>query len=176
MEPTDGDSTAADPISATTAAWRAAGEHLDADAAARCLAAEAELISPLTARFRFRGRDQIHEMLIAAFEVISDIRYHTVVGEGATRAVFFTGRCGAEEFEEAQLLRFDSDGLITELTFFGRPLPGVTAVMAGIGPRLARRQGKARLAVAITAAVRPLAAMTRIGDKRLVPLSDPNRR
>lgn len=168
--------TEADRVAETTAAWRAAGENGDAEAAAQCLADDAKLISPLTAQFRFRGRGQIHEMLMAAFEVISDIRYHTVLGDGATRAVFFTGRCGKQEFEEAQLLRFNSEGLITELTLFGRPLPGVTAVMAGIGPRLVRRQGKPRLAAAIGAAVKPLAVMTLVGERHLVPLTDPNRR
>lgn len=79
-------------------------------------------------------------MLAAVFDVVSDVRCHTVVGDRETRAMFFTGRCGMEQFEEAQLLHFDSEGLIRELTLFGRPIPGVTAVMAEIGARLVRRQ------------------------------------
>ncbi|NED95127.1 nuclear transport factor 2 family protein [Phytoactinopolyspora alkaliphila] len=165
-----------DRVDTTVAAWQAATENGDADAAAVCLADDAVFISPLTARFQFRGRVQIHEMLTSAFEVISGVRVHTVVGSEDTRAVFFTGTSGSVEFEEAQLLRFGEDGLITEITLFGRPLPGVTAVMAGIGPRMVRRQGRRRLAVVVGAAVRPLAAMTRLGERYLVPLTDPNRR
>jgi hypothetical protein len=162
-----------DRASRTTAAWRAAGERGDVEAADRCLAPGIELISPLTASFRFRGRDQVRDVLAAAFGVISDIRYHTEVGDAATRALFYRGRCGQEQFEEAQLVRLDPDGLIIELTLFGRPLPGVTAVMAEIGPALLRRQGRPGRARVVAAATKPLAAMTRLGEAHLVPLAKP---
>src|SRR5687768_11146410 len=97
----------------TIAAWRAAGENGDAAAATACLAPEVELISPLTAQFRFHGPAQVADVLASAF---------------------------------AQLLRLNPDGLIREITFFGRPLPALTEVMAGIGPRLLRRQRRPGLA------------------------------
>jgi len=50
----------------TTAAWRAAGEGADVAAAGRCLAAGIEVLSPLTAQFRFCGPQQVQEMLAAA--------------------------------------------------------------------------------------------------------------
>ncbi len=159
----------------TAAAWRAAGEQGDVATAGRCLAATIQVVSPLTAQFRFCGPQQVQDMLAAAFEVISDIRYHTEVGDDVARALFYRGRCGREQFEEAQLLRFDRDGLITELTLFGRPLPGVTAVMAAIGPALLRRQGRPAMARAVGAATKPLAAMTRLGEAHLVPLAEPGR-
>lgn len=171
MDPTNDESAAR-----TSAAWRAAGESGDVEAACRCLATGIEVISPLTAQFRFRGHADAHDMLTAAFEVISDIRYHTDIGDEATRALFFHGRCGSEQFEEAQLLRFGLDGLITELTLFGRPLPGVTAVMAAIGPALLRRQGRPGMAKVVGTATKPLAAMTRLGEAHLAPLAKPAER
>jgi len=165
----------ADLVDKTTAAWKAAGERGDAAAAAECLAEGAELVSPLTAQFRFCGRERVGEVLTVAFQVVDGIRYHTEVGDGGTRAVFFTASCRGRGFEEAQLLRFDSDGLIREITMFGRPLPGVTAVMAALGPRLIKRQGRALLSAVTGAAVRPLAAMAQFGDRFLVPLADPER-
>jgi hypothetical protein len=161
---------------ATIAAWRAAGENGDATAAARCLAPDVQVISPLTAQFRFHGPAQVTDMLAAAFEVISEIRFHTEVGDGDTWALFYHARAGREAVEEAQLLRLDGNGLIRELTLFGRPLPALTAVMAGIGPRLLRRQQQPRLARFVTLATGPLAAMTRLGERRLLPRADPNRR
>lgn len=163
------------PAARTTQSWRAANEAGDARAAVDCLAADVEFISPLTSQFRFRGRDQVGEVLAAAFKVLSDVRYHTEVGDETTRALVCNGRCGREQFEEAQLLRLDPDGFIVELTFFGRPLPGVTAVMAAIGPLLVRRQGRPALSRVIAAATKPLAAMTRLGDAHLVPQADPAR-
>jgi hypothetical protein len=158
------------------AAWRAAGECGDAVAAGACLAAGVELISPLTEQFRFRGPAQVTEVLAAAFEVISQIEYHTEVGDDETRALFYYGKVGGQALEEAQLLRLDAEGLIREITLFGRPLPALTEVMSGIGPRLLRRQKQPRLARVVGLATAPLAAMTRLGERRLLPLADPSRR
>lgn len=133
------------------------------------------MISPLTARFRFEGRDHVHEAFAAAFEVIDEMGFHTELGDNAARALFLRGRCGRQWFEEAQLLRFDAGGLIRELTLFGRPLPGVTAVIAAIGPRMLQRQRRPPAATLIGAATAPMAALTRLGERHLVPLADPAR-
>src|SRR3712207_6432234 len=90
--------------------WRTAAETGDAEAAARCLAPDVVLISPLTERFRFTGRDQVTDVLTAAFTVLSDIRFHTEVREGGTVALFARARIGRQDMEEAQLLRLDDDG------------------------------------------------------------------
>jgi hypothetical protein len=161
---------------ATITAWCAAGESGDAAAAAFCLAPEVELISPLTAQFRFHGPAAVTDVLASAFEVISDIRFHTQVGEGDTWALFYRGRVKAEELEEAQLLRLNRDGLIREITFFGRPLPALTEVMAGIGPRLLRRQRQPILARIVGLATGPLTAMAKSGEKRILPRADPARK
>lgn len=166
---------ATDRYDETIAAWRAAAERGDAAAAVRCLAPDVVVISPLTARFRFHGPGQVADMLAAAYEVLTDIRFHTSVGAGDTRALFFHARAGREEVEEAQLLRLDRDGLIRELTLFGRPLPALTTVLRDLGPRLLRRQGRPGLARLVAVATRPLAALTGSGDRRVVPLGDPAR-
>jgi hypothetical protein len=159
----------------TITAWRTAGEHGDAAAATACLAPEVELISPLTAQFRFHGPAQVADVLASAFEVIHDIRYHTEVGEGDTWALFYHGRTRREAVEEAQLLRLDGDGLIREITFFGRPLPALTEVMAGIGPRLLRRQRRPVFARVVSLATAPLNFMTGLGEKRILPRAAPPR-
>jgi hypothetical protein len=159
----------------TTETWRRAGEARDAEMIGPCLASGVQLISPLTEQFRFRGREQVRDVLAAAFMVVDVISFHTQVGEEDTRALFYYGRIRGQDFEEAQLLRFDGSGLISEITLFGRPLPGLTAVMAEIGPALLRAGGKPGLARLIGAATAPLAAVTKLAEKRMVPLADPNR-
>jgi hypothetical protein len=159
----------------TTKAWRSAAESGDASGLRALFAPNVTVISPLTAKFRFNGPDQVHEMMVAAFAVIKDIKFHTEVGDDDTRALFYHGRCGREELEEAQLLRFDADGLITELTLFGRPLPAATAVMAAIGPLMLRKQGRPGLARFIAVLSKPLAVITRLGENQVVPLADPAR-
>jgi hypothetical protein len=163
-------------MNAVVTAWRTAGERADVAAAVACLAPDVEVISPLTDQFQFRGPAQVTDMLAAAFEVIHDIRYHTEVGGDGTYALFYRARAGREAVEEAQLLRLDDAGLIRELTFFGRPLPALTTVMQGIGPRLLRRQGRPLFAALVGLASAPLNAMARTGERRLLPKADPNRR
>jgi len=52
---------------------------------------------------------------------------------------------------------------------------GLTAVMAAIGPVMLKRRRRPALARLIGAATAPLALLTRTGEKRIVPLADPNR-
>ena len=153
--------------------WCAAGEGGDAAAAAACLAPDVELVSPLTGRFRFTGREQVRDLLAAVFTVLGGISFHTRLGEGDTHALFASARLGEDEFEEAQLLRLDDAGLIREITLFARPLPALTGLMAALGPRLARDQGRPALAAVLAAATAPLHAAATLGDRRLVPLAAP---
>jgi hypothetical protein len=159
----------------TIAQWRLAAENHDAGQAIACLADNAVLISPLTAQFTFDGRDRVADVMIAAFKVIDDIRFHTEVGDDRTRALFCTGRCGHQALEEAQLIRLNHEGLITEITLFGRPLPGLTAVMRRIVPLVLGRQGRPQLGTVLGVAAVPLHAITASGEQRLVPLASPYR-
>jgi SnoaL-like domain len=161
-------------VDETVAAWQRAGETKDVALLRQCLAPDVVMISPLTAAFRFRGPDQLCEVFGAAWEaVFSELRFHTAVGDGDTRALFFHATANGQPVEEAQLLRFDGAGLVTELTLYGRPLPGVTAVMTGIAGPLLRRQNRPLMARFLPAATAPLAALTRVGERRIVPLADP---
>ena len=62
--------------------------------------------------------------MAAGFQVIDDIRFHTEVGDDRTRALFDRARCGKQALEEAQLLRLNHDGLITEITCSAGRCPG----------------------------------------------------
>lgn len=160
-------------VEETVATWQRAGQTKDVSLLRRCLAADVVLISPLTAAFRFRGPDELCDVFASAWEVLTDLRFHTGVGDDETRALFFHATADGQAVEEAQLLRFDGDGLITEVTLYGRPLPGVTAVMTGIAGPLLRRQGRPLMGRVLTAATAPLALLTRVGERRIVPLADP---
>jgi hypothetical protein len=153
--------------------WCRACEQGDAQAAAACLASQVELVSPLTEQFLFRGRQQVHDLLTVAFTAIDDIQFHTRLRDRATRALFYRARIGSQILEEAQLLRLDDAGLIQEITLFIRPLPALTGLMSALGPKLARQQGRPRLAVFLAASAAPLHALARAGDQRIVPLAAP---
>ncbi|PPK90173.1 SnoaL-like protein [Kineococcus xinjiangensis] len=155
--------------------WRLAGERGDAEAAAACLSQDVVLISPLTEQFRFHGRDQVRVLLEAAFAAVSGIHFHTQVSQDSTCALFYRGSIGTRQLEEAQLLRLDETGHIRELTLFIRSLPALTALMSALGPELARRRGNRPLAALLAVSTAPLHAMTRLGDRGIVPLAAPDR-
>lgn len=60
---------------------------------------------------------------------------------------------------------------------FIRPLPGLTAVMATLGPLLARKNGRSRFVAGLLRAMtKPLAAVTRSGDRVGIGLALPKGR
>jgi hypothetical protein len=153
--------------------WQRAGEQGDAEAAAGCLAEDVVLVSPFTARFAFRGRDAVRDLLAAAFTVIEGITFHTRAdGDGAV-ALVYRARVRGVDLEETQVLTLDDEGLIAGATLFVRPLPAATALMSALGPEIARRQGRRGLAGFLRANTAPLHAMVSFGDRRVVPLAAP---
>jgi hypothetical protein len=146
------------------------------DLAMETFASDAVLNSPLTNQLRFEGREELRDLLEVAFEAFEDVRFHTVVGEGPTWALFYTARIGNQDFEEAQLMRLNEQGKIVEATLMIRPLPAQTALMDAIGPQLARRFGLSRVMAALMPMmVKPLAFLARLVDRRGVSLLKPHR-
>ena len=154
---------------ATTARWRAAIEAGDADEWAQTLAPDVVLNSPITTATAFAGVDDCRDLLREVLEVIDGIDFTDDVGDEKTRALFYTASVRGVQVEEATRVRLDNQARVTEITLWFRPLPGLTALMAGLGPRLARRQSRSKAAAAALM-TRPLAAMTKSGDRVAVKL------
>lgn len=155
--------------------WKRAAEAGDAALARTALADDAVLISPLTAQFRFEGGDVVEELLEDVFRVLTEIRFEDELVDGDRAALFATARVGDRVLGEAQRLRLDGDGLIRELTLFMRPIPAMTALLRGLGPLVAQRQGKAGTARLLIGAGALLDGIASSGDARLVPLAAPRR-
>ncbi|MEO3868175.1 nuclear transport factor 2 family protein [Nonomuraea sp. B12E4] len=153
-----------------TLAYRQAGEAHDLDALIATLSDDVTFHSPLSGTASFQGKEQVRELFASVFRVLSRMRYQTDVGDDRTRALTATALLGRMELHEAALVHLDDDGLIRDITMWIRPLPALTAMMAALGPDLARATGKPGLPLLVGAAVKPLAAMTRLGDRTLVPL------
>ena len=145
--------------------FRKAAATKDIDLALSALTDDVVLRSPLTDRFTFNGKDDVGALFEIAFAHFDGLNYHTEIGDGDRRVLVGGATANGQPFEETLLLRLDNDK-IAEITLFIRPLPGLTAVMAALGPRLARRNGRGKLtAGALRVMAAPLAAMTRSGDK-----------
>lgn len=165
-------STAAPPPTATLERYLAALRAGDADAFAAQLAPGVVLHSPITARTRFEGREHVRLLMRHVFATLEDLEVVSVIGEGRERAIFVRARIGRQEVEEVALLTLDDDGLVAELRIWFRPLPGLTALMGTLGPKLARERSRTR-AVAAKAMTGPLVGATRMGDAVAVKLIPP---
>ncbi|NBH05452.1 nuclear transport factor 2 family protein [Amycolatopsis sp. SID8362] len=159
----------------STETYRRAAETGDVDLAMTAFAPDAVLHSPLTSRVRFTGHAELRALIEVAYAHLTDIRFHTDVGDDRTRVVVHTARIGGEEIEEAALLRLDGDGRIAEATLFVRTLPGLVALMDRFGPDIARHNGRPAVARLLGVLVKPLLAMVRSGDRHAVPLTSPRR-
>jgi hypothetical protein len=153
----------------TTRRFRAAFMSADLDALIDTMAPDVELRSPITLGYRFRGREELRELMLDVLAVVRDTTYFEEVGDERVRALFGRSRVGAQAIEEAVLLRFDADGRVRELTLHVRPLPGLAALAAELAPRIMRRR-HGQPGAAAGALMRPLVPVTRLGDRAAVRL------
>lgn len=158
----------------TVAQFHAATAAGDVAAVLATFADDVVVHSPLTDRTEFRGRAQVRALFEVVYSALADLSYHTEVGDERTRALFGTGTAGRQRIDASLLLRLDAHAKITEVTLYIRPLPGLAAVLAALGPPLARRYGRSRgVAALVSTMVRPLVAATRFGDRVGIPLALP---
>jgi hypothetical protein len=106
----------------------AAGEDLFAD----------EVVFRSPAVFKpYEGKEAMGVVLGAVVQVFEDFRYTDQVEDGDTAVLMFSTRVGEKELNGVDILRFDADGEITELTVMVRPLSGLNALLEAMGKKLA---------------------------------------
>lgn len=142
----------------------------DHERMAASLAPNCVLRSPLTESFRFHGRHDVSQVYGAAFEVLGDFAMTDLTGTGRTWCFAIAGRTrGGRPFDEVQLLRLSDEGLIEEITMFGRPVPGLLEVMGSIGGVLERRGVLPRGSGAAGGGVRPISLILGLVERHLLP-------
>jgi hypothetical protein len=146
-------------VDSPLAAYRAAFLACDLDAAVAMMRPDVVLTSPITNAFKFTGRAQLRELLEDVRAVVADERYTLDVGDDRTRVLRYSGRVGRQPLDETMVVVLDDDGLIASMELFIRPLPGLTAVAAALGPLVARRRSRVRGA-AVRGMIAPLAFVT----------------
>ncbi len=159
-----------DPISR----FRQASEAHDVEAALAELADDVVIHSPLTDRVAFTGLAEARALFEVVYDKLRDLDYHTVIGDGSARAMIGKGVVGGQHIDSTFLITLDDRDKISELTLFVRPLPGVTALMAALGPPLARRYGRSRFTAGLLRVmIAPLVFATKAGDRTGIPLALP---
>lgn len=87
----------------------------------------------------YEGREALGALLRAVAEVLEDFRYVDQVETGNTAVLIFAARSGDREVDGVDVLRFDSEGRVSELMVMIRPMSGLNAVAEAMRVRLAER-------------------------------------
>jgi hypothetical protein len=119
----------------------------DVDRIGSTLAPDAELLSPLSGRMVFRGRDDLRVLLGAVYGGLSGLTWREVIGDGATRVAVSDGRIAGVTITDAMVLELDDAGLIVRIRPHLRPWPAITLFALLLGPKIARHPGVVRRAL-----------------------------
>lgn len=116
--------------------FRAAVEARDLQALSATLAEQVVFSSPVAFQ-PFRGRADVTEVLGNVLEVFENFSYSDELEGEGSHALVFTATVGGRTVQGLDYLRFDDEGLVSELVVMVRPLSGVIALAEAMGPRVA---------------------------------------
>jgi SnoaL-like protein len=116
--------------------FRAAAEGKDFSAIDELFSEQVSFRSPVVFA-PYEGREAIGMILSAVAGVFEDFRYTDQVESGATAVLVFEARVGDRELNGVDILRFDEDDRIAELTVMVRPMSGMNALAEAMQARLA---------------------------------------
>jgi SnoaL-like domain len=123
-------------VAAPTTFQRAV-EAGDLDAVVDALSPDVVFWSPVVYK-PYEGREPVSVVLGAAARVFEDFEYVRRIESDHGVALIFKARVGDRDVDGLDLLRFDDDGLISELMVMVRPMSGMRALAAAMGEELER--------------------------------------
>jgi hypothetical protein len=139
---------------ATPTPLRTAMEARDHAAVLKAFAPDVVLHSPIFDK-DFQGIDEIGDLFAVLIEVLEPLKYLNEL-PGDPHILHFRGEIDGTELEGIDLLRFDDQGLIREMTVLFRPFTGIAAFLSATGPKLGRRRGGGGRAAVMRVATAPL--------------------
>jgi len=111
---------------------------MNSDAVPDVLAEDVTFNSPVVFK-PYAGRDIVGLILTeGAMKVFSDFRYTDRFEQGDSAVLVFEARVGDREVQGIDMLRFDGDGRVRELTVMVRPMSAVHALAEAMGRELER--------------------------------------
>jgi len=118
--------------------FRAAVEAGDNAAAVATFAPDIVLRSPIIVG-QFEGRQAVGDLMAAVIETFEDLHYTAeAAADDGTQILAFSARVRGREIDAVDLVRVNDEGLISEFVVHIRPMAGLAAVAAVLGPRIAR--------------------------------------
>ncbi|MEU2037676.1 nuclear transport factor 2 family protein [Nocardia niwae] len=94
------------------------------------------MISPLSGRLVFRGRDDLRVLRTAAYGSLAGLRWTEEIGDGARRVLLAGATIGPFRLTEALVIGLDEQGRIRTLQPHLRPWLTLTYLAVRLAPRL----------------------------------------
>jgi len=123
------------------ARYRVASEQNDITALMEALSEDAEVVSPLSGRMVFRGRDDLRVLLGAVYGTVTGVRWSRELVDGDARVVIGECRVGPLKVGDAMILELSADGRVRRIRPHLRPWLALTLFALKLGPKVARHPG-----------------------------------
>lgn len=112
-----------------------AAQARDYDAILACFESDIAFRSPV--RFHaYTGREAVGRVFTVLLETVEDYGVVDEFRSDERVGLVFNARFGNRDVEGIHLLRFNGNGLITEITEMARPMSGVVAMFEMLAPRI----------------------------------------
>jgi hypothetical protein len=122
--------------------YRSASASRDVAGMMETLAPDVELVSPISGRMVFRGREDVEVLLRAVYvATLRDLCWTQALGEGSDRVLVGRARIGPVWMTDAMLFELAPDGRIRRISPHLRPWLALTIFALVLGPKVARRPG-----------------------------------
>lgn len=128
----------------------------------QALAPGVVLRSPVL-RAPFTGRTAARELYGVLFEAFGAVDVTGELRDGESHAFYWTGELAGHRIEGSDLLRYDAEGMISEVVVMIRPLTGIGVFVVAVGPALAARRSRLR-GLLVSLLVWPLRALLAAAD------------
>ena len=121
--------------------YLAAARSNDIDALVETLADDPELISPLSGRMVFRGREDLRVLLRVVYGSLRDASWQAPIHDGNRCVVLGESRVGPAHRYDVTVFELADDGRIQRIRPFVRPWLALTVDALVVGPKMALRLG-----------------------------------
>jgi hypothetical protein len=126
----------------------AASEAGDIDALMETVSPDVEVVSPISGRMVFRGREDVRHLLTAVYGTLNGLRWTRTLGADGHCVVLGETRVGPLRMTDAMVFELDGDGRIRRIGPHLRPWLALTLFAILLGPKVARRPAVVRRALA----------------------------
>jgi SnoaL-like domain len=126
----------------------AATEAGDVDGFMATMAPDVEVVSPISGRMVFRGEEDVRFLLSAVYGTLGELNWTKIVGDGESRVAVGETKIVGIGMTDAMVFELAPDGRIRRIGPHLRPWLALSVFALLLGPKVARRPGVIRRALA----------------------------